>query len=455
MISLQEAFRYAAEQFNAGNHGEAEKVYCRIIAEHEDHATALLALGTLYACCNAPGRAITFLKRGLQREPNHAGALANLGAVYRTLGKKDLAMECNQRALGLSPKDHNIMSNISGLYVNAGEPEKAIYWADKALQIEPDMPEATNHKAIAFLEQGKYSQGWALYDARLGVRGFHRRPYDCPMWDGKPVKRLAIHGEQGLGDEIMFLTCVEQLRGRFEELAIEVSPRLVSLMRSSFPWAKVFGSHAELVADFHADAYCPMGTLPRFCWPAKPNTYLKPSVTYAPVMGSLCLDSRVMDFTVPRRRVGLSWYGGTQLTHRELRNTVVDDWKEFLDFDAEFISLQYGEAGVEAETLGIPHDAEAIADLDKLAAMIKSCDLVISVCNTTIHMAGALGVPCLILTPKAAAWRYGLKGEKMVWYDSPRMIRQQPGESWKSVIQRAKVRCADYGLLPRTEQEAA
>lgn len=439
MISVQEAFEYAGEQFKLGNKGEAEQVYCRIIAEHEDNGLAHLALGTLYACSNAPGRAITFLKRGLNLQPNHAGANANLAAVYRTLGRKDLAMEYNQRALALAPGDANVMSNISGLYVNAAEPDKAIYWAEKALAVKPDMAEAANHRALAFLEQGRYEKGWSEYDARLNVRGFHRRPYEVPMWDGKPVKKLAIHGEQGLGDEIMFLTLYRQAKELADEIAIEVSPRLVTLIQSSFPEAKVFGTHEELIQHFAPEAWIAMGSLPRLLWPVRPNVYLKPSTEY-PKAGP---------------RIGISWYGGTHLTHRELRNTVIDDWKTFLDLDAEFISLQYGEAGEEAKELGIPHDREAIADLDRLAAMIKSCDLVISVCNTTIHMAGALGVPCLILTPTAAAWRYGLKGEKMVWYDSPRMVRQGPGESWASVFQRAKVKCADFGIVPRAQQAAA
>lgn len=445
MISVQEAFEYAGQQFKAGNRGVAEQVYCRIIAEHEDNAHVLLALGTLYACSNAPGRAITFLKRGLQFLPNHAGANANIAAVYRQLGRKDMAMEYNQRALALAPGDAMVMSNISGLYVNAAEPEKAIYWADKALAVAPEMPEPANHRAIALLEQGNYRKGWSEYDARLRIPGFHRRPYECPMWTGEKVHRLAIHGEQGLGDEIMFLTLYKQAKELADEIAIECSPRLVTLIQSSFPEAKVFGCHEDLIAAFTPDAYIAMGSLPRLLWPVKPNAYLRPSNGQQyrwPDKGGA-------------KRIGISWYGGTHLTHRELRNTVIDEWRAFLDLDAEFISLQYGEAGGEAKELGIAHDAEAIADLDRLAALISTCDLVISVCNTTIHMAGALGVPCIVLTPTAAAWRYGLKGERMVWYDSPRMVRQGRGESWASVFQRAKVKCADYGYVPRTQPQAA
>jgi ADP-heptose:LPS heptosyltransferase len=183
-----------------------------------------------------------------------------------------------------------------------------------------------------------------------------------------------------------------------------------------------------------------MGSLPRLCWPVKPNAYLKPASFYP---------------RSSKKRIGIAWFGGTLRTHEELRNARPEAWKEFLDLDADFVSLQYGPREHEAERIGVSHDSDVIGDLDSLAALIKSCDLVISVCNTTIHMAGALGVPCLILTPHAPAWRYGLQGEKMVWYDSPVMIRQKKGESWGSVIQRAKARCADYGIVPRPQFAAA
>lgn len=439
MISLTEAFKYAASEVERGSFGTAEQVYCQIISQVEDNPNAYLALGAIYALLNHPGRAITFLKRGLELAPKNHEAMANLSAVYRQVGKKDKAFKWNRKALDLAPSSANILSNMAGLFVNAGEPEKAVHWATKALAVDPEHAQAGNHRALGLLEQGKYVEGWAQYDARLRLPNFHRRGFTCPMWDGSPVKRLAIHGEQGLGDEILFLTCLDQLRDRFEEVEIEVASRLVPLMQSSFPWAKVYGRDGE--QPFEPDAYIPMGSLPRLCWPVVPNTYLKPSTTLA------------------KGGIGLSWHGGTAQSHQELRNAPVESWRTFLDL-GDCKSLQYGPREEEAAKLGIPHDSAAIADLDSLAALVQSCDLVITVCNTTVHLAGALGVPCVVLVPSAPAWRYGMTGDRMVWYDSPRMVRQGEGEAWASVFERAKSIAkemigADNRNLSRIEPRAA
>lgn len=422
---LQEAHKAHVD----GDYGRAEYLYCKIVSHAENHSVAYHGLGTLYAQFHAHGRAITFLKKAIELEPKANGAMENLAAVYREMEERDKARYWGERALRIS-RTPMALTNMSGTYINDGHPETALVWAEQAIAVGPHeyMPQALNHKALALLELGRFDEGWQIYDARLDLPNFTKRPFTCPMWDGKPVKKLAIHGEQGLGDEILFMTCWPQLKHLAEEVEIEVAQRLVPLMQASFPEAKIYGKHAD--KPFEPDAYIAMGSLPRLCWPVKRNAYLKAG-TYP--KGS-------------RKRIGLSWYGGTISTHAKLRNAPIEDWKVFTDLDAEVISLQYGDRADEAQVLGIPHDAESIADLSKLAAMVKSCDLVITVCNTTVHLAGALGVPCIVLVPTAAAWRYGLAGDKMVWYDSPTMVRQAEGESWSSVFARAKA-CVDLREL--------
>lgn len=437
MQSANDVLHEASQCHLAGDFGRAEYLYCKLIAHAETHPVAHFLLGTLYAQTHAHGRALVLLKRAIELQPEGNGAMENLAAVYRELEDLERARYWGGRAIELARTPISL-SNMAGTYINDGNPEPALKWADEALSLEPDMAQAWNHKALALLEMGRFDEGWAIYDHRLDLPQMHRRPFTCPMWDGRPVKRLAIHGEQGLGDEILFLTCLAQLRDRCEEVEIEVNHRLVRLMQNSFPDAQIYAEHDD--RPFEPDAYIPMGSLPRLCWPVKPNTYLKPTTRYPR--------------TPKRRRIGLSWRGGTMATHSKLRNAPLDDWKPLLE-QGECVSLQYGDFADEAEALGISHDAEAIADLDRLAAMIRSCDFVVTVCNTTVHLAGALGVPCVVLVPSKPAWRYGLTGEKMVWYDSPVMVRQQAGESWASVIQRAKAKCADYRIVPRAQQAAA
>lgn len=436
-IDASQALNDAFKLHLAGDLPRAEILYCHLIAHDESHWAAYFGLGTLYAQSSANGRAIAFLRRSLELRPGNPEALANLAAVYRRLENKELARDLNLQSLGIE-RTASALSNMAGTYINDGDPKPALAYADEALDVSPGFAEAGNHKALALLEMGEFDKAWPEYDARFRVSGWHTRPYTCPQWAGEQVETLAISGEQGLGDEIMFLTALRQVQPFAKNIVIECATRLVRLIHNSFPEVRVYGTYDELAKHEKPDAWTHMGSMQRWIWPVKPNAYLKPRSAYT---------------RGPGQRVGISWRGGTMATHERLRNFKLDYWRHLIVPGT--ISLQYGPREADAKELGIPHDSTAIGDIDRLAAMIKSCDLVVSVCNTTVHLAGALGVPCICLVPSKPAWRYGLTGDKMVWYDSVQLIRQGNNEDWRSVIDRVRQAVNDHGIVSGTEQAAA
>jgi hypothetical protein len=62
------------------------------------------------------------------------------------------------------------------------------------------------------------------------------------------------------------------------------------------------------------------------------------------------------------------------------------------------------------------------------------CDLVITVCQTALHQAGAMGVPCWVLTPRKAPWVCCT--DPMPWYNSVKIMRQEIDGEWIPVIDR-------------------
>jgi hypothetical protein len=429
MITIQEGVARATAAHRSGDLQTARVLYDQIIAEREDLTEVLACLGTLYAQSKDLGHAIVFLKYALTLNPKDAATMGNLATVYRMMDNSNASIEWNMKSIAIDPDNPATLSNLAGSYINNGTPLQALAWANAALEKAPDMAEAQNHRALALLELGRFDAAWVQYDGRFGVPQWHRRPYQCPQWAGEPTRLLAISGEQGLGDEVMFLTCIAQVRGLVDGIVLEVSPRLVKLMQNSFPDIPVYGTCEALLDEQEPTAWTHMGSVPKYVWPVQPNAYLKPTGQYPR----------------HRRRIGISWRGGTMTTHERLRNFQLDYWKHLIaGWPAEVISLQYGDRAGDAKTLGIEHDGPSIADLDQLAAMIKSCDLVVSVTNTTVHMAGALGVPCISLVPSKPDWRCGQEGERMIWYDSVQMVRQRKGEDWRETVDRVRAAVAEH-----------
>jgi len=116
----------------------------------------------------------------------------------------------------------------------------------------------------------------------------------------------------------------------------------------------------------------------------------------------------------------------------------LDTLAPILKYDADFISLQY--VGAEdikpaEDKYGVKiHEWEwgnKVPDYDQTVALVSELDLVISVCTSVVHAAGALGKECWVLVPRAPMWRYmdSSFGSYFPWAKSIKLFRQK-GPEW-------------------------
>lgn len=440
---LEQALRKAHKYQLDGDYFNAEKLFDQIVAYDPEEPLSCYLYGCLLLDTQRVGLAIQLLSRAMDlahsqgKQKNMAYIPNALGSAYRTIGQVEAARKLYDYAREMDPSDISPFINLGGLYINEGNPEEALKLCNEILEKVPDDARTLKHKALALLELGRYEEGWKFYkhrydiDQNLPSREFKPRPYDCPHWGGQYVDVLAIHGEQGLGDEILFMGFLERARGRVGKVVLECAPRLVRLFERSFN-VKCYPDHESLIKENSPDAFCPMGSLGFYVGPVPSGeSYLVPDPDRVEFY------RKKLSEVGPGPYVALSWKGGTVKTHQQFRNASISHWKSLLDVPCTFISVQYGEAGAAAQDLEIPHWQESINDIDEMAALIKACDLVVSVCNTTIHIAGGLGVPCWVATPSKPAWRYGMKGETLPWYESVKMFRQVK-DDWPTVFQDIK-----------------
>ncbi len=390
-------------------------------------------VASLYSELYKSGIAISMLRGVVKDIPKHAQAWNNLGIAYKNSGQWEKAYEAYTKSLELN-YDAMTIVNLSGLYINNGTPEEAIKWAEKGLKLQPGSPQLRNHRALGHLESGRLKEGFELYEARFNLPGWSSRDYTGPMWKGEQVDTLLIHGEQGLGDELLFLTVFEKARKRANRVIIECAKRLTPLLQANLD-AKCYSTAEEIKAAGEKwDAWIPMGSLFNILGWGPGEPYLKPTKSYP---------------KSDRFRVGVSWRGGTVQTHEHLRNFELEKWMPLFNHEAEFISVQYGPAAGMASRMNLPHDQPAVDDFETLTAMIASCDLIISVCNTTVHQAAAVGTPCWVLVPSRPSWQFQLTGDKMPFWKVPKLFRQAKDEDWSNVIQRIKNELERIGIAEK------
>lgn len=419
MRTARQMLEAGFEHHRQGQWTEAEQFYDALLGYgDEPDANVLYAIGLLRLQQGSYGQAKDYLGRSVMLFPEHPAAWSNLGIALKRMGQDKAAEFAHERACEVSPDESTAWSNRSAMYINNATPERAEEYARKAVAIDPDDAEAHNHLGIALLEQGRYDEAWPHYAWRWQVQEKikDQRPYKCPKWDGSYVKRLAIHGEQGIGDEIMFMGCLAKVRDMVGRIQIECTPRLVQWFEKSFR-IPCYGNHNELiVTNGEPDAYISMGDLPGIVGMPDGKPYLiRPNLATS----------------VPGR-IGIAWKGGTNRTNKRERSLKLEDLRPILDLGLDFRSVQY-DGAAEAKVAGLPNRIDD-RDVDQIADEIARCELIITPCQAAVHMAGAMGVPAWVMTPKKCAWRYGGNGRAMSWYQSVRLFRQYNDETWSPVI---------------------
>jgi ADP-heptose:LPS heptosyltransferase len=76
--------------------------------------------------------------------------------------------------------------------------------------------------------------------------------------------------------------------------------------------------------------------------------------------------------------------------------------------------------------------ATLTSDYDDTAGLVAELDLVVGPHTSVHHLAGALGVPSLILVPSKTHWTYALP--TMPWYAKAELVRQEG--TWENTVDR-------------------
>lgn len=428
---LKPLYRHAELSWSQGNYKQAITIYANLYLEYPRDSYLLYALGSLWSARGRNDIALPYLERSVEIDPEFPEAWVNLGIIYRQESQDDLAEKAYFTALKLDPDNANTYGNYAGIYVNHGQPDLAVELADKGLALQSDNAMCHHHKSLALLEQGKYEEGWKEYEWRRKLPKHHIRPFKCDEWNGEErVDILAISGEQGLGDEIMFLSMLNQVREKVGEVVVECNHRLVRLFERSFG-VRCYPDYKTLIQYESPDAHIPMGSLGQYFRTTKKDfknaaPYLKPDMT-------LVQHYRKRFVKPGKPVVGIAWLGGSRHpnTHWKYRNVPIDQWGPILAQDASFVSLQYNDKDYKHKLVERwPHNNE----IDELCAMAYACDLIITVDQTIVHQAGAMGKETWVLVGNKPSFRYGVSGP-MDWYPSVKLYRQEIGaKEWASVV---------------------
>jgi len=466
----------------SGGYQDAMKFWKRATNLAPHSISALNNLGGSYRQLGKHDAAVECYEKSLSIEPGQPDTFFNLGAAHIARDDVQAGREAYEKGLELRPNDRDMRLNLSSALMKLGELEGALSEYRQLIELGFDAPEVRHgvflclarmgrlneaetefqilqnmgaddpqhdvDGSILFLMKSQWERGWRAYARRWDANPGSRRPFTQPWWTGQnlTVGKLLVWGDQGLGDEVMYASMLNDLRLKVSQIILEVDPRNVDLFQRSFPDIQCL-SRTGLSNDKMAacDMQIPLSDLAVYLRKTDSDfgladPYLVPDPHRVATLREDYLD-RVSDGT-DIKLVGITWRSlNARIGHD--KSIPLQDLRSVLSMPkAAFVDLQYG--NVADERLAVESNCgvtihkdnliDPTKDIDAHAAQIAAMDLVITVSNTTAHLAGAMGVPTWVMIQNIPDRRWLIDREDSPWYGSIRLFRQQLQGDWSQPI---------------------
>ncbi|MDA9975336.1 tetratricopeptide repeat protein [Alphaproteobacteria bacterium] len=385
-------------------------------ASHEIHTHLPKVRGLGFSRINPVGWA----RRATRLRPGEARMWDHLSAACYGENRFVETVRNARRSSILAPGSAASHNNLAtGLYY-IGDYLGSVWAARTGLIVSPDIAEIEFTLSQSAFCGGQTDLAWRHWPARLHLDESPGRSGLPPtIWKrGEHLEgRLLVCSEQGVGDDILYLSCLPDLMSEVADVIVECDPRWQAILERSLPGIvtvqkqlrddPVLGlihDYAGLVRDQGIAAHIPSGTLPEI--------YRRDVALDPPRGGYLRAD--VDEVEVWRRRlealgpgpyIGVNWRSGLTLTPQ--RSLYYPDAVELISqlpqSNVNLISLQYGSLGDDLrriqDQLGVRvHQFEGLdqtVELDRVAALMSCLDLVIAPSTTVCHLACSMGVPTI------------------------------------------------------------
>jgi len=458
---------------------DAVVAFRRALINQPNAAGTLNNLGNALMAEGDLDGAVDAYRESLRVRPGDAKTEGNLGNALKRQNRYQEAEVAYRRSLSADPADPETYIDLGDLLFRDRRWQEAIDSLDLAIDRGTSNPDAYTFKARAMIALGRldeaeavvraglrlnpnhpYSrqtlsilhfhaerwfEGWSEYQSRWELTISPMRPFPQPLWNGEPCadKTVLVWGEQGLGDEIMYASMVPDMADACAHVVLEADPRMVPIFERSFPAMECIPRQnppAERTLETDVAYHVPMANLG--------TQFRRSEADFPGGQPYLCADARRVEALRARyaqgdvKTVGLAWFSKRAGSGVD-KSMPLQMLAPLTDVEGiRFVDLQYGDTLAERSAFekqtgaGLVHDDEIdqMVDLDAFAAQVAAMDLVISVSNTTAHMAGSLGIPTWLMVNAWPDRRWMLDRSDSPWYESVRIFRQSEPGDWAPVV---------------------
>ena len=401
---------------------------------------AHINLGSVYQSLMQPEKSLQNAFKVIELDPGSFLAYNNLGCALGDVHQLDAAREAYITSNLLNPNYLTAIINLAQLEVKCGNHERGLELYESALNLKNISPGEKDvvkyYLSSSYLYFGQLEKGWDFHEfgfVDLLPTGAYRslRKFKQPRWDGdlNDIRKILIWREQGLGDEILFSNCLQDIHETNLDIVLECDPRLIGIFQRIYPRFEIRGesinaNNYSSMDDF--ELHVPIGSLPKY-FRRNLSDFNKPIPKFTPLETSVNFISQKLKKYSDKILVGICWRSVNLSIERNLNYTALIDWGPLLsDPQYKFVNLFHGDCENEIQVVEKQFNIEILRwqeidlknDLETVLALVSQLDCVVSVATAVSVIAAAAGVNTLVLLQRS--WVLLGQNDDYPWFPSAR-----------------------------------
>lgn len=426
---------------------ESERCLRRAVELDPEYFPARSNLGGLLFALGRLDEAEQLLRKLVEDAPQFAHGYTNLALVLGAQGRPREAIAVAHRGLDLT-HDPKLANTLGLAYFNSSAFAEALRVLGEAVAQSPNYTEARYTLGWMNLALGSYEEGWRHYGGRPHAQqkpfAWNRRvPEERPLptLEGASV---AVHGEQGLGDELFFMRFLPELARSARRVTYRGDPRLRPLLERSG-----FGCTWADDADERPDVECLAGDLPFLLGHPSRTGFPPPFPVSALPERAASFRRRLAEFGPPPY-LGVTWRAGYAET-AERANLLRVLFKQIAPealgealagFPGSLVSIQRKPQPGEAEAFqaaagrAVLDLSGANDDLEDIVAVLSLLEDYIGVSNTNMYLRLGLGKTARVLLQTPPEWRWTAAGATSAWFPGFTIYRHDVDTGWTGALRR-------------------
>lgn len=358
------------------------------------------------------------------------------------------------------PNEPEVERAIADVYAEL-DPLEARRAFKEAIKVSAKKIQLSWNWSFVELRLRNFKQGWELYENGLtDAIGKIGRPLP-PQVKGMSIitdlaqidkdKYTLFVVEQGIGDQVLFLGCFEEVLRQYPKSILITEDRTQEIFQRSFPQIEVYGFGAAQLLENNQDminGIFPIGSLQKF-YRSSVEKYIENQRAYIRPNEKLVEKFRsIYSQAFPGKKlIGISWQGGFWDRQKKTKSFDYDYFRSFFNKDEyAFIPLQYGDLTKERELSKLNKDpikfiqgVDFKKNIDAWVAMACACDQILSVSTALVHFAGAAGKRVdVLLSEHQAPFIWGLEEGSALPYPDVHVWRKSKDQSIEEYFSRMK-----------------